>query len=77
MWDYGSGWSSGPWLAMGLGMLIFWGLITVGGVALLRYLASSRTAKTEAEQILACRFARGEIDEDEYQRRRESLRASR
>jgi putative membrane protein len=62
---------------MGLGMLIFWGLIVVGGVALVRYLASSRTEETKAEQILADRFARGEIDEDEYQRRRESLRASR
>ena len=77
MWDYGPGWSSGPWIAMGLGMLIFWGLIIVGGVALVRYLASSRTAETEAERILAGRFASGEIDEDEYQRRRESLRASR
>ena len=77
MWDYGPGWGSGPWLAMGLGMLIFWGLIVVGGVALVRYLASSRTEETKAEQILAGRFARGEIDEDEYQRRRESLRASR
>ncbi len=84
MWEYGPGWSWGPWLAMGFGMLVFWGLIIFSGVVLVRSLALSRGHRrsatpvdaTEAEQILAARFARGEINEDEFQRRRESLRAA-
>jgi putative membrane protein len=67
---------------MGLGMLVFWGLIIFSVVALARSLVLSRSHRpsatrineTEAEQILAARFARGEIDDEEFQRRRESLR---
>jgi putative membrane protein len=51
-----------------------------GGIALWR--ATSRAGREErpasyrsAEQVLAERFARGEIDEDEYARRRESLKS--
>jgi putative membrane protein len=38
---------------------------------------SSSTGREDAEDILAERFARGEIDEDEYTRRRELLRSGR
>ncbi len=77
MWGYdGSGW--GPWLGMGFGMIVFWGLIIAGGIALVRYTGSSRDRRESAEsggrggpeQVLADRFARGEIDEDEYRTRR-------
>lgn len=56
--------------------LLFWGLLAVGVVALVRY--SGRTAPQHhgpsgdvsgPQRILAERFARGEIDEDEYNRR--------
>ncbi len=84
MWGYdGSGW--GPWLGMGFGMILFWGLIIAGGIALVRYIGSARDRRESdgsggrpgAEHVLADRFARGEIDEDEYRTRRELLREGR
>ena len=64
-------------------MVLFWGLVIFGIVALVRYLGGTRDAtgstpaagrQTPPEEMLAERFARGEIDDDEYQRRRELLR---
>jgi putative membrane protein len=83
MWGYGWGW--GPWFGMALGMIVFWGLIIAGVIVLVRYLGSTRAGRESetgngqgnAEQILADRFARGEIDEDEYRKRRELLRGRR
>lgn len=80
MWGYGWGW--GSWLGMGVTMVMFWGLVIFGIVALVRYLGGTRDAtrstpagrQTDPEEMLAERFARGEIDDDEYQRRRELLR---
>ena len=84
MWGYG-GWGWMPWLGMGFGMIVFWGLIIFGVVALVRYFAGGRDRREpgagnetdSAERILADRFARGEIDEDEYRQRRELLRHGR
>ncbi|WP_328690374.1 SHOCT domain-containing protein [Streptomyces phaeochromogenes] len=73
-----SGWG---WFGMSLGMVVFWGLIITAFVLFFRALnrpeaggphdATPRTppAPPSAEQLLAERFARGEIDEEEYQRR--------
>ena len=80
MWGYGWGW--GYWLGMGVTMILFWGLLIGGIVALIRHIGSARDAgrpspdsgRTRAEDVLAERFARGEIDEDEYKRRLELLR---
>ena len=84
MWGYG-GWGWGPWLGMGFGMIVFWGLLIAGAIVLVRYLGSARDrgesdasgGRGDAEQILAERFARGEINEDEYRQRRELLRGGR
>ena len=79
MW-YGDGHMSGWWYALtGVGNVLFWGLLIMGIVLLVRYLGRTQamaggTARTP-EQILAERFARGEIDEDEYHRRLDTLRA--
>ena len=61
---------------------MFWGLLILGAVAVIRYtgLGQARSSSTtesstrsitesSPQQILAQRFARGEINEDEYQRR--------
>jgi putative membrane protein len=73
---YGN-WGWGGWTAMGLTMLLFWGLIVAGVVAVVR---SSRPAPNDARggwgdalRLLDERFARGEIDEEDYRRRRELL----
>ncbi len=74
MWWNDSGWS---WLAMTISMLVFWALIAGVVITLLR---SNRAPDTvdpgtnNPERILKERFARGEIDVEEYERRREVLR---
>jgi putative membrane protein len=83
MWGYGWGW--GSWLGMGVGMILFWALVIVAIIALAGDLRRSRDASQSTstgglerpEELLAERFARGEIDEQEYQRRRELLREGR
>ncbi len=66
-----SGHMGGWWWLMAPVMLVFWALVIWGFVALLR--APGPSADRRAEDILAERFARGEIDEAEYQRRREFI----
>ena len=76
MWWYdGADW----WVGMTLMMLVVWGLVIAGGIALWRATehrnrdrgAGSRSAL----DVLDERFARGEIDADEYTHRRELLRS--
>jgi putative membrane protein len=76
--DHMSGWG---YALMTIGTVVFWALIIVGIVALIRYVGRSGQptgtpppAWPAPEQVLADRFARGEIDEDEYRRRLETLR---
>ena len=60
----------------GLGMVVFWGLIVVLVVWLVRRASGepdNRGGKT-ASQILDARFARGEIDRDEYEDKKKALR---
>ena len=63
-------------------MVLFLAAVTYGIVALLRYARPDGTqdrnpAQPPApEQLLAERFARGQIDEDEYRQRLTSLRAA-
>jgi putative membrane protein len=82
MMYYGPGASGWGYLLMTMNMVLFWGLIIAGIVALVRYLNRSthpRPADSgspgQAEAILAERFGRGEIDEEEYQRRVTVLRS--
>jgi putative membrane protein len=67
------------WVAMAIGMVLFWGLIILGIVWLVQELASSRQARqSEGEgdpmAILERRLALGEISPDEYHERRALLR---
>lgn len=75
-WDNGymdSGWG----VVMTLGMLGFWVLIALAVVWLLRTTGSRPGgAPTGAEQVLAERLARGEIDSEEYRDRMTALRSS-
>lgn len=63
----------GPWMM--LLWLVFLGLAVAGIVLLVRGgpPSSDRREGSEARRILDERFARGEIDEEEYRRRREIL----
>jgi putative membrane protein len=73
------GWGYG--LVSGLFSLLLIALIILAIVALVRYLGHQTEGfgkggrrQTRAEEILAERFARGEIDEEEYRRRSSLLR---
>ena len=80
-WDDG-GWGVGDWVAMGLMMLVFWGLLAVLVVWLVRSSSGKPGGPVQQQNppspdvVLADRFARGEINEDEFTRRRELLRGT-
>jgi len=62
---------------MTISMVLFWALVIFGVVALVRFLARDdrqATTRSTPEQLLAERFARGEIDEHEYHHRVDVLR---
>jgi putative membrane protein len=74
-----SNWGAGSWIIMSLMMVVFWGGLIVLVVWLVRGAGPQRRAGRPAdatergEEVLAERFARGEIDEDEFHRRSEIL----
>ncbi|MBF6221998.1 SHOCT domain-containing protein [Nocardia abscessus] len=77
--DHGmSGWGYG---LMTVGMVLFWALVIGGVILTVRYLVQPSApvggapiVRPSAEQVLAERFARGEIDADEYHQRLATLR---
>lgn len=82
-WHDGHGMSGWDWALAAIGMIVFWGVLIAAAVALFRYLArnpqrgqtsSGAGAPPSPQAILAERFARGEIDEDEYRARLAVLR---
>ena len=76
-WNDGMGW--GGWILMGLAMVAFWSLVVIGLIALFRGYPENRANQSDGDrsprQILDERFARGEIDRDEYEARQDALRA--
>ena len=73
MWWHDSGWG---WLVMTVLMFAFWGAVIWGIVAVARGERPS-AATSDPETLLAQRLAAGEIDEDEYRSRLDTLRSSR
>lgn len=75
-----SGWG---YAGMAIGMVLFWVLIVVGIIALIRFTTTGGDRvravpqhPESPEQLLAARFARGEIEETEYRQRLAVLRAA-
>jgi putative membrane protein len=58
---------------MGIGWLVFLGLIAILAVVLTRHYRTTTTTRPAAHDVLDERFARGDIDETEYRHRREVL----
>ncbi|NGP08746.1 SHOCT domain-containing protein [Rhodococcus sp. 14C212] len=74
MWGSGAmGWVG--WMVMTLAMIGFWALVAFGIAALFR--TGSAPPPADPLRVLDDRFARGEIDADEYQARRRALRPHR
>lgn len=81
-WNHGdvSVWGS---VLMSVSMLLFWALVIAGIVALVRFAGRTHSSPQPGHrpepraptphEILAERFAKGEIDEEEYRRRRDTL----
>lgn len=81
MWGY-DGFGFG-WGGMGIGMLLFWALIIAVVVALVRGLGGARSVASEprprertALDILGERYARGDIDKNEFEQKRRDLSAA-
>lgn len=82
MWWH-NGFSWGAWVVMTLFMVAFWALVVYAFAALFR--SNGRDARGTGDgsaagdplQILDERFARGDIDVDEYHARRHTLRTAR
>ena len=80
-WYGGGGWGAGAWIGMGLGMIVFWGLVIYAIVAVLRWASQDRhrggsgapPPATGALQTLNERFAHGDLTEEEYQHSRQIL----
>ncbi|KAB8180858.1 SHOCT domain-containing protein [Microbispora catharanthi] len=78
-WNGMNGWG---YALMMVGNVLFWAAVVVGIVLLVRYVGRSSPSPMEprlpsAEELLAQRYARGEIDSEEYRARLDMLRGSR
>lgn len=70
------GWGVGHGLLGGFMMLVFWGVIIALIVMAVRWLSGNGQGggkSSEAMDILKSRFAKGEIDEDEFRKRKVAL----
>ena len=70
------GW--GGFMGMGIGMVIFWGLVIWGIVALSRRVGSpggagSSNQSDSALEVLKKRYARGEIDKKEFEEKKKDF----
>ena len=78
----GWNWDGASWLGMGVGMLLWLVLAVVVVWLIVRGLIAVERTRTDGpaasgpDEILRERFARGEIDADEFERRRALLHKS-
>lgn len=74
-WNDGS-WGWAGWLMMAVTMVAFWGLVAWVVITVARNAnPSPRSPSVDPRDVLAERYARGEIDDDEYRRRSDTLDA--
>ena len=85
MW-HGS-WSGADWALMSVAMLLFWAVVVAGVIWLVRTVGNSGPRsddrgstdkpggpdRSNAQDILAERYARGELSDEEYRARRDVL----
>jgi putative membrane protein len=80
----GGGTHWGAWILMIIAMLVFWGALAWIIVTLLRHRGSHSDprpvppsgASPDARRILDERLARGDIEEEEYKRRRDLIKGN-
>jgi putative membrane protein len=82
MYGYGNGMSGWGYVLMIAAMLVVLALVTGGVLVLIRSVTAARRPaadlihRQEAERILEQRFARGEVDQDEFRSRINALRSN-
>lgn len=76
MWwgDHMSGWGGGWMWLWGTLMMLAWVAIIAAAIWFLMRTGAGVRGKSKAEQLLDERFARGELDQDEYRERKAELR---
>jgi putative membrane protein len=74
-WWYGhhGGWGPGGWIWIAW-MVLFCGALLVTAIYFLRHRRAVPSATGSAETVVAERYARGEIDAEEYRRHQDVLR---
>ncbi|HEU0186497.1 MAG TPA: SHOCT domain-containing protein [Gallionellaceae bacterium] len=75
MGDYGWEWGG---MGMGIGMLLFWGILIAFVVLLIRLSAGSdafrgRSREKSALDLLKERYARGEIGREEFEQKKRDI----
>jgi putative membrane protein len=80
MWWHDHGMGGWVFLFFVIARVLWWALIILLVLALFRYLTgggrSTTFRTTAAEEVLGERFTRGEIDEQEYRQRLDTLRST-
>lgn len=84
-WMWGHDWGWGGGIAMGAVMVFFLAALIIALIVAIRYLTAPQQVPGQqqgatpdrSEALLSERFARGEIDEDDYRRRIAVLREHR
>lgn len=74
-WSWGEGWGPGIFW-FGLMHVIWWALVIMGMVALIRWMVRRSPDQRNADpalDILRERYARGEIDKTEFEQRKRDL----
>jgi putative membrane protein len=67
-WGWGMGF--GPFF-----MILFWALIIAGAIVLIRWLVDQSQGGKTALQILQERYAKGELQREEYEQKKRDLTA--